>query len=116
MLLRSLGLKAQELEAGPYRFLLADSVPVAYTDGTRWFRTTRYFRKGTTKALNKWLLDREVTHVDQDVIVQAFQGISRYTPEVEDRRQAGRRERDQTPVNVLRLAEALHDVLANGRS
>ena len=117
MILRSLGLRTQELEAGPYHILLSDSIPVAYTDGSGWYRTLQYFNKGTTKRLNKWLKDRTpVALVEQSAIIQVFESISRFTEVAEERRQSGRREADQTPASVLRLAEALSDVLVNGRS
>jgi hypothetical protein len=115
MLLRTLGFRVQELEAGPYRVLLCDSTPVAYTDGTHWFRTSQYHRKGVTKALNRWLKDRPVQEVAQQQIGELFQGLDRWSDAMQDRRQTGRRETDQ-PKSVLRLAEALSEVLNNGRS
>jgi hypothetical protein len=114
VILRHLGLYVQELEAGPYRFLLVDSVPVAYTDGTTWYRTSQYFRKGATKALNKWLRDRPVQLIDQQAIGTLFQSLDRFEPEPADQRQGGRRKQDQVPGGILKLAEALHEVL-NGR-
>jgi hypothetical protein len=116
MILRHLGLYVQELEAGPYRFLLVDSVPVAYTDGTTWYRTSQYFRKGATKALNKWLRDRPVQLIEQSAIGTLFQSLDKWsTEERPDQRQGGRRKQDQVPGGILKLAEALHEVL-NGRT
>ena len=120
MLLRTLGLRTQELAAGPYRFLLSDSIPVAYTDGTHWYVTEMYHNKGTTKRLNKWLHANDrpaVNKKPQSEIGDLFMGLDRWSvAQPEERRQAGRRELDQTPPTVLRLAEALSAVLMNGRS
>jgi hypothetical protein len=116
VLLRHLGLHVQELEAGPYRFLLVDSVPLAYTDGTTWYRTSQYFRKGATKALNKWLRERPVQLIDQQRIGTLFQSLDKWSSEEKpDQRQGGRRKQDQVPGGILKLAEALHEVLNNGR-
>ena len=121
MRIRGLGLRAQELEAGPYRFLLSDSIPVAYTDGATWYKTVQYFDKATTKRLNRWFHDKAsgmpVASVPQSEIVSVFESVSRFSQpdQVEERRQSSRRERDQMPPTVMRLAEALVDALANGK-
>lgn len=125
MILRELGLRVQELETGPFKFLLVDSQPVAYHDSSigAWFRaqeyvsTTRYQGKGITKALNKWLKDQEVTSVPRAKIVEAFQGISRYASEsLVERRQGGRRAEDQTlDPRVAQLARALVEIMGNGK-
>ena len=86
MRLRHLGLNVQELEAGPFLFLLSNSVPVAYAD-TRpeamapgVFRSDGYFGKATTRHQNKWLADRRpYATVPHDLVVQAFESVSRYT-------------------------------------
>jgi hypothetical protein len=121
VILRTLGLRTQELAAGPYRFLLSDSTPVAYTDGTQWYVTEQYHNKGTTKRINKWLIvnnqipGRQAKQ-SQSAISELFMGLDRYSVEQpEERRQGGRRELDQTPPTVMRLAEALSAVLQNGR-
>lgn len=86
MKLRQLGLGAQELEAGPFVFLISHSIPVAYRD-TRpdamppgWFRTDRNFNKATTRHINKWLEKKRFATIPHDMIVAAFENISRYAP------------------------------------
>lgn len=64
-------------------FLLSYSIPVAYhdTSGTQtlsWFKTDRNFNKATTRHLNKWLSGKRFATVPHDLIVEAFQQISRY--------------------------------------
>lgn len=85
MFIRQLGLFVQELEAGPFVFLLSHSIPVAYWD-TRAeavppgrFRTDRNFNKSTTRHLNKWLRGKEYATIPHGMIVAAFQHISIYT-------------------------------------
>jgi len=123
MILRELGLRVQELETGPYVFLLVDSMPVAYQDKDRgaWYRpqeyvsTPRYMGKNVTKALNKWLKEKPVTVVPRAHIVTAFQGLSRYTPDaVADRRQGGRRADDTLDPRIAQLARALVEIMGNG--
>ena len=120
MILRTLGLRTQELAAGPYRFLLSDSTPVAYHDGEAWYVTEQYHNKGTTKRINKWLHSNDQTpgtqaKKPQSEIGDLFMGLDRWSvAQPEERRQAGRRELDQTPPTVMRLAEALSAVLMNG--
>jgi hypothetical protein len=118
MLLRTLGLRTQELAAGPYRFLLSDSIPVAYTDGDHWYVTDLWHNKATTKRINRWLHSNDKPPTNkrsQQEIGALFEGLDRYTVESVERRQGGRRELDQTPPNVMRLAEALSAVLMNGK-
>lgn len=123
MILRELGLRVQELETGPYTFLLVDSQPVAYRHEDRYYRaheyitTKRYQGKGITKALNKWLKNKEVTAVPREAIVQAFQGVSRYTEgSITERRREGRRAEDASlDPRVRQLAEALMSIMANGK-
>jgi hypothetical protein len=85
MLLRSLGLNAQELEVGPYIFLLSHSIPVAYSDRSSGamppglFRTDRSFNKSVTRHINKWIGGRSASTVPHSVVVQAFQATSKYT-------------------------------------
>jgi hypothetical protein len=115
MILRKLGLHALELEAGPFTFLLLDCVPVAYRENGRAYRSSQYFRKGVTKAINKWLKGQDADGTPQDHIVAVFQSISRFGPQVEtDRRQTERRALADTRGPVDQLAEALRAVL-NGR-
>jgi hypothetical protein len=119
MQLRTLGLRTQELAAGPYRFLLSDSIPVAYTDGDHWYVTEQYHNKATTKRINRWLYshDKPATNKrSQKEIGALFEGLDRYTlDEAVDRRQGGRRELDQVPESTRDLAMALARVLANGK-
>jgi hypothetical protein len=85
MKLRSLGLSAQELETGPFLFLLSHSLPVAYRD-TRpeamrpgLYRTDRVFNKSITRHINTWLRDKgQYATVPHDVIVSTFEEISRF--------------------------------------
>ena len=115
MLLRTLGLRTQELAAGPYRFLLSDSVPVAYTDGDNWYVTDQYHNKATTKRINRWLYSHDkpaTSKRSQQHIGDLFQSLDRYTLDTVERRQGGRRELDQVPESVQGLALALAKVLA----
>jgi hypothetical protein len=117
MLLRTLGLRTQELAAGPYRFLLSDSIPVAYTDGDQWYVTDLWHNKATTKRINRWLHANDkpaVSRRSQQEIGALFEGLDRYTVESVERRQSGRRELDQVPESTRDLAFALAKVL-NGR-
>jgi hypothetical protein len=121
MRIRTLGLKVQELEAGPFTFLLVDSQPVAYADRSldvpRYFRTQDYIRKGVTKALNKWLRGKAVEVVPQASIVGAFQGISRFGPEpVSERRQSERRSGAEVDPRVAKVAQLLVEIMGNGAS
>ncbi len=81
MMLRQLGLYAQELETGPFTFLLSHSVPVAYKDSrtTLAYRTDAWYSKATSAHLNKWLKGVRHAIVPHDLIVDAFQGVSIYT-------------------------------------
>ena len=86
MRIRQLGLYAQELETGPFTFLLSHSVPVAYRDSRvdaqppGLFRTDRYFSKATTAHINKWLgKTPRVSTIPHDLIVTAFDGLSRWS-------------------------------------
>jgi hypothetical protein len=119
--IRELGLRVQELEAGPFTFLLVDSQPVAYADRSlevpRYYRVREHIRKGVTKALNKWLRGKAVEVVPQASIVGAFQGISRFGPEpVSERRQNERRSGAEVDPRVAQLAKALVDIMGNGAS
>ena len=117
MILRSLGLRTQELAAGPYRFLVSDSTPVAYTDGSGWYVTDRYWNKATTKRINRWLHANDqpsVSRRSQQEIGQLFEGVDRWAVESVERRQSGRRELDQVPESVQGLAMALARVINNG--
>lgn len=85
MKIRQLGLYAQELEAGPFLFLLSHSVPVAYRDARAdapppgAFRTDRFFSKATTAHLNKWLgKTGRYSTIPHDLIVDAFNSLSRW--------------------------------------
>ena len=87
MKLRQLGLNAQELEAGPYTFLLSHSIPVAYRDRSEdamapgLYRTDRTFNKSITRHVNTWLRDKgQYATVPHDVIVKAFSDLSRFSP------------------------------------
>jgi hypothetical protein len=86
MRLRQLGLYAQELESGPFTFLLSHSVPVAYRDSRPdaippgMFRTERFFSKATTAHINKWVgKNPRVATVPHDLIVTAFDALSRWS-------------------------------------
>jgi hypothetical protein len=84
LILRQLGLNAQELEVGPYLFLLSHSIPVAYRDRSGGamppglFRTDRNFNKSVTRHINTWVGDKPASTVPHDVIVQAFRSVSKY--------------------------------------
>ena len=84
MILRTLGLNAQELETGPLVFLLSHSIPVAYKDKSSGamppglYRTDRFFSKAVSRHLNKWLGDRPHSTVPHDIIVAAFRQVSRF--------------------------------------
>ena len=119
MLLRTLGLRTQELAAGPYRILLSDSIPVAYTDGDQWYITEMYHNKATTKRINRWLYSNDkpsVSKRSQRDIGMLFENLDRYTQESVERRTGGRRELDQVPESTMGLAVALARVLTNGRA
>ena len=85
MILRQLGLNAQELEVGPYLFLISHSIPVAYRDRSSGamppglYRTDRFFSKSVTRHINTWLKGQASSTVPHDVVVQAFQNVSKYT-------------------------------------
>lgn len=93
LILRSLGLNAQELEAGPYIFLISHSVPVAYKDrsqGAMWpgiYRTDKKFTKATTRHLNAWLRGSRYSTIPHEKIVEMFQSISRFEQPESERRQ-----------------------------
>jgi hypothetical protein len=84
MILRQLGLNAQELEVGPYLFLLSHSIPVAYRDRSSGamppglYRTDRQYNKSVTRHVNRWIGERQASTVPHDVIVAAFQAISKF--------------------------------------
>ena len=85
MLLRQLGLHVQELEAGPLRFLISQSIPVAYTDmrpeapAPGVFRSDAWFNKATTRHQNAWLKDKgSYSTIPHELVVQAFESISRF--------------------------------------
>jgi hypothetical protein len=84
VILRQLGLHAQELEVGPYLFLLSHSIPVAYRDRSSGamppglFRTERSFNKSVTRHINTWIAGRSSSTVPHDVIVSTFQSISKF--------------------------------------
>lgn len=86
MKVRQLGLHAQELEAGPLKFLLSCSIPVAYRDTREnamppgWFRTDRRFSKATTRHLNAWLKGKRYATIPHDMILEAFDSVSRFSP------------------------------------
>lgn len=85
MKLRPLGFGVQELEAGPFVFLLSQSIPVAYRDARPEaglpgvYRTDAWFSKATTAHLNKWLGKREYATIPHRLIIRAFEGLSRYS-------------------------------------
>jgi hypothetical protein len=86
--IRQIGLNAQELETGPFLFLLSHSIPVAYRD-TRpnamrpgLFRTDKFFSKSTARHINKWLNGKgPFSVIPHDVLVETFRGLSRYAGE-----------------------------------
>lgn len=90
MKLRSLGLNAQELEVGPYLFLISHSIPVAYQDRSSGamppglYRTDRFFSKSVTRHINTWIRGRPSSTVPHDVVVEAFQGVSKYAGQPQD--------------------------------
>jgi hypothetical protein len=116
MILRTLGLRTQELAAGPYRFLLSDSIPVAYHDGEAWVITDTWHNKATTKRINRWLYSNnqqpgQQMRKPQTEIGNLFESLDRYTQTEIDRRQGGRRELDHIPPQALNLAEAIAGIL-----
>lgn len=92
LILRSLGLNAQELEAGPYVFLISHSVPVAYKDRSPGamrpgiYRTDKKFTKATTRHLNAWLRGSRYATIPHEQIIDMFQSISRFPPDHDERR------------------------------
>lgn len=116
MRLRDLGLRAQELESGPYTFLLSKSTPVAYRDtstgGPKWYRTEKFFSKGTTRHLNAWLKNKPHAIVPHEQIIAAWEGLSKHAEPSVERRSVDRRQ-DDSPV--MRLAEALAAFMKNGK-
>jgi hypothetical protein len=84
MILRQLGLNAQELEVGPYLFLLSHSIPVAYRDRSSGamppgiYRTDRSFNTSVTRHINTWVGSKSASTVPHEVIVAAFQNVSKY--------------------------------------
>lgn len=106
MRLRQLGLHVQELEAGPLRFLISQSVPVAYQDmrpeamPPGVFRSDAYFNKATTRHQNAWLKDKgPYSTVPHELVIQAFESVSRYTntPTVWQRRKEDKRQGQEVP-------------------
>ena len=87
MILRQLGLNAQELEVGPFVFLLSHSVPVAYRDRSSGamppglYRTEKWFSKSVTRHINTWLRGRPSSTVPHDVVIEAFKSVSKYATE-----------------------------------
>ena len=85
MLLRQLGLHVQELEAGPLRFLISQSIPVAYLDmrpdapAPGVYRSKEWFNKATTRHQNAWLKDKgPYSEIPHELVVQAFESVSRF--------------------------------------
>lgn len=103
MKVKTLGLRVQELETGPYTFLLVDSIPVAYRDrspeapGPGVFKTERRFNKAATRAENKWLHGLPFKVVSHDQIEEVFRSVSKFgeSEPQERRNQFGRREEDR---------------------
>lgn len=87
MRLKRLGYRAQELEAGAFRFLLSDSVPVAYQDATGSYRCHEFYSKATSRHQNEWLKGVRSKKVPQQHIQALFEGIDR----VPERRHGDRR-------------------------
>lgn len=85
MILRELGLRAQELETGPFVFLLSHGIPVAYRDRRPdamppgWYRSDIRLSKATTRHQNKWLEGHQHATIPHELVLKAFQGISRFT-------------------------------------
>lgn len=98
MKLRQLGYRAQELEAGPYRFLISDSVPVAYNDGLVAYRSQEFFSKATTRHQNTWLGDIKARRVPHQAILDLFEALDRFQPE---RRLGDRRQIEQRTVPLM---------------
>lgn len=107
MKVKTLGLRVQELETGPYTFLLVDSIPIAYRDRSPEaprpgvFKTDRRFNKAATRAQNKWLATQPFEVVSQGQIEEIFRSVSKFgESEPQDRREnfVGRRESDREVV------------------
>jgi hypothetical protein len=110
MKVRTLGLRVQELETGPYIFLLVDSIPIAYRDRSPdaeapgAYRTDRRFNKAATRAQNRWLGNRRYDIISHEKIEAVFASVSRFSePDVPERRAnpIGRRETDRDPVQAF---------------
>lgn len=108
MRVRTLGLRVQEAEVGPYTFLLVDSQPIAYKDRRATggiYRTNKRFNKAATRAQNKWLHRRQYAIVPHQDIVSAWASATHFgheAPAAPERREVpmGRREGDRK-INEL---------------
>jgi hypothetical protein len=83
--IHQLSLGVQELEAGPFLFLLSHSTPVAYVDrrpeamAPGVYRSDVYIGKATTRHQNKWLQDKKpYATIPHDLVVKALDSISKY--------------------------------------
>jgi hypothetical protein len=111
MKVRQLGLRAIELEVGPYTFLLTDATPVAYRDESGYVRSDNRGYRGDDKPsklasrhVNAWLKQkgspkpRVVPHAE---ILALFQSLG-------DRRlEPTRRSEDGSAAVLRQLGEAL---------
>lgn len=107
----------QELETGPYTFLLVDSIPVAYRDRSPeavafgLYKTDRRFNKAATRAQNKWLGRERFSVVPHEQIVEVYRSVSRFGAEDEqqpqDRRGGPRRAEDQELYEKAQAYEAI---------
>lgn len=109
MQFRTLGLRVQELEVGPYVFLMVDGEPIAYKDGREnaeppgLYKTDTRFSKAATRAQNKWIGRRRYVTIPHDEVKEALNSVSRFynvEQEPPNRREnpIGRRASDRTPV------------------
>lgn len=116
MKVRTLGLRVQEAEVGPFTFLLVDGQPIAYRDRRATggiYRTNKRFNKAATRAQNKWLHRRQFAIVPHQEIVEAWTSATHFghsTPAApQERRELfGRREGDR------RISELLDQVRKAG--
>jgi hypothetical protein len=110
MRVRQLGLRAIELEVGPYTFLLSDAVPIAYRDESGYVRSDNRGIRGDDKPsklasrhVNKWLKDKgaRARVVPQADIMALFLSLG-------DRRIEPKRRSEDGSGQILRqLGEAL---------
>lgn len=72
MNLRPLGPNQTEIQAGRYEILFSYRTPVAYrnTESGKWYKTSKFWSRTTTRHINKWLREgpSDVEECDQQIL------------------------------------------------